>query len=82
MTRSKEESLTSSTLQPKQSLEEVCSQVLENIGNKDVHVEQLNAFGKVYAILQVELLISLLWSSQLEKTRSSLLRKTMLDSKK
>ena len=36
-------------LQPKQSLEEVCSEVLEkNIGNNDVYVEQLNAFGKVY----------------------------------
>ena len=30
-------------------LEEVCSEILENnIGNKDVYVEQLNAFGKVY----------------------------------
>ena len=36
-------------LQPNQSLEEVCSEILEeNIGNKDVYVEQLNAFGKVY----------------------------------
>ena len=36
-------------LKPNQSLEEVCSEILEyNIGNKDVYVEQLNAFGKVY----------------------------------
>ena len=36
-------------LQPNQSLEEACSEILEkNIGNKDVYVEQLNAFGKVY----------------------------------
>ena len=36
-------------LKPNQSLEEVCSEILENnIGNKDIYVEQLNAFGKVY----------------------------------
>lgn len=36
-------------LRPNQSLEEVCSEILENnIGNKDIYVEQLNAFGKVY----------------------------------
>lgn len=37
------------TLKHNQSLEEVCSEILtENIGNNDIYVEQLNAFGKLY----------------------------------
>ena len=37
------------TLNHNQSLETVCSEILtENIGNNDIYVEQLNAFGKLY----------------------------------
>ena len=37
------------TLKYNQSLEDVCSEILkENIGNNDIYVEQLNAFGKLY----------------------------------
>jgi 8-oxo-dGTP diphosphatase len=36
-------------LDPNKSLEEICSEILfENIGNSNIYVEQLNAFGKVY----------------------------------
>ena len=36
-------------LEPHQSLEGVCSEILkENIGNNNIYVEQLNAFGKMY----------------------------------
>ena len=36
-------------LNANESLEEVCSKILKyNIGNSNIYVEQLNAFGKVY----------------------------------
>ena len=36
-------------LKSNQSLEDVCSDILnENIGNNNIYVEQLNAFGKLY----------------------------------
>jgi 8-oxo-dGTP diphosphatase len=36
-------------LDPNKSFEEICSEILfENIGNSNIYVEQLNAFGKVY----------------------------------
>lgn len=41
--------LPNKALDPNKSLEEICSEILfENIGNSDIYVEQLNAFGKVY----------------------------------
>ena len=36
-------------LNANESLEDVCSKILfDNIGNSNIYVEQLNAFGKVY----------------------------------
>ena len=36
-------------LDANESLEDVCSEILfDNIGNSNIYVEQLNAFGKVY----------------------------------
>jgi 8-oxo-dGTP diphosphatase len=41
--------LPNKALDPNKSLEEICSEILfENIGNSEIYVEQLNAFGKVY----------------------------------
>jgi 8-oxo-dGTP diphosphatase len=41
--------LPNKALDPNKSLEEICSEILfENIGNSNIYVEQLNAFGKVY----------------------------------
>jgi len=41
--------LPNKALDPNKSFEEICSEILfENIGNSNIYVEQLNAFGKVY----------------------------------
>ena len=51
------------TLKYNQSLEDVCSEILnENIGNNDIYVEQLNAFGKLYRHPEGRIIdISFLW---------------------